>query len=376
MNILYVISNKDYKILHITYINNLVPRLYMIKTSWDKLEEVFPDIIKDNERYRLILENIMLSSNNKLLYTPIGFPIDTFLNLLLIRIFNITAPFNKTEHIWEKSINYVENQYYIDIDLMNPENIKNIEKITTFLLHIICSKNVKMKKHFIVIKHIDLLSSLFCDFRIILEKYSHNVVFICTTHFITKIDAPVKSRFSRFRIPLFTFDEIQNIFCNYLKISMNDYLLETKTRNIIKAIFISEIERHPASSEILTKEFVELNFPPFIEFIKTYDKNKNNLEEIRGLSYKCCQFNISILQIVQDFLRIVDYETYYLNIRYPYPQVYSCSLHNQDNNIENIKSKLKCEIIKIGTDVDYLLSQTNKCKEPLYIENLLCLLLI
>jgi hypothetical protein len=163
---------------------------------------------------------------------------------------------------------------------------------------------------------------------------------------------------------------------------MNDYLLETKTRNIIKAIFISEIERHPASSEILTKEFVELNFPPFIDFIKTYDKNKNNLEEIRGLSYKCSQFNISILQIVQDFLRIVDYETYYLNIRYPYPQVYSCSLHNQDDNIdnktniENIKSKLKCEIIKIGTDVDYLLSQTNKCKEPLYIENLLCLLLI
>jgi hypothetical protein len=175
---------------------------------------------------------------------------------------------------------------------------------------------------------------------------------------------------------------------------MNDYLLETKTRNIIKAIFVSEIERHPASSDILTKEFVELNFPPFIEFIKTYDKNKNNLEEIRGLSYKCCQFNISILQIVQDFLRIVDYETYYLNIRYPYPQVYSCSLHNQDDNkdnkynkdnidnkdnktkIDNIKSKLKCEIIKIGTDVDYLLSQTNKCKEPLYIENLLCLLLI
>jgi hypothetical protein len=142
---------------------------------------------------------------------------------------------------------------------------------------------------------------------------------------------------------------------------MNDDLVETKPRNIIKAIFISEIERHPASSEILTKEFVELNFPPFVEFIKTFNKNKNNLEDIRGLSYKCCQFNISILQIVQDFLRLVDFGGYYLNIR---------------DTDADAKNKLKCEIIKIGTEIDYLLSQTNKCKEPLYIENLLCQLLV
>lgn len=332
-----------------------------MKTVWDKLEEVFPDIIRDHETYRLILKHIELSPNNKLLYTPNGFPIDLYLNALLIKILNINTHFNNTEHIWDKNIIYVENQYYIDIDLMNPENIKNIEKITPFLLHIISSKNVKMKKHVIVIKHIDLLSSVFCEFRIILERFSHNVEFICTTHYITRIEAPIKSRFSRFRIPLFTFEEIQGIFTNYLEISMNDDLVETKPRNIIKAIFISEIERHPASSEILTKEFVELNFPPFIDFIKTFNKNKNNLEDIRGLSYKCCQFNISILQIVQDFLRLVDFGDYYLNIR--------------DMNAD-AKNKLKCEIINIGTEIDYILSQTNKCKEPLYIENLLCQLLV
>jgi hypothetical protein len=251
---------------------------------------------------------------------------------------------------------------------MNPENIKNIEKITSFLLHIISSKNVKMKKHYIVIKHIDLLSALFYDFRIILEKYLHNVVFICTTHFITKIELPIKSRFSTFRIPLFTFDEIQDIFSNHLNISMNDYLLEIKTRNIIKALFISEIERHPSSADILTKDFVEFNFPPFVDFIKNYNKSKNNLYDIRSISYKCCQFNVSILQIIQDFIRLVDYGTYYLNIRYSYTY--------DIDNIETIKNKLKFEIIKIGLDIEYLLTQTNKCKEPLYIENLLCQLLI
>lgn len=343
----------------------------MIKTNWDKLEEVFPDIINTNKRYKLIMDNILLSSNNKLLYTPIGFPIDIYLNTLLIRIFDIKAPFNKTEHTWDKSIIYIENQYYIDIDLMNPENIKNIEKITSYLLHIIGSKNVKMKKHYIVIKHIDLLSELFCDFRIILEKYSHNVVFICTTHYITKLETPIKSRFSTFRVPLFTFEEIQDIFSNHLNITMNDHLLETKPRNIIKAIFISEIERHPSSDEILTKDFVEFNFPPFVEFIKNYNKNKNNLDDIRGLSYKCCQYNVSILQIIQDFIKLVDYGTYYLNIRCSYIQQYPH--HTFDDTMKN---DLKNEIIKIGMDIDYLLSQTNKCKEPLYIENLLCQLLI
>jgi hypothetical protein len=342
----------------------------MIKNNWDKLEEVFPLIIDNNNRYKLILKHILisLSSNNKLLYTPIGFPIDSFLNTLLIHFFNIKQHFNNTEHIWEKCITYNENQYYIDIDLMNPENIKNIEKITTFLLHIISSKNVKMKKHYIVIKHIDLLSSLFCDFRIILEKYSHNVVFICTTHYITRLEPPIKSRFSTFKIPLFTFEEIQNIFSNYLNISMNDYLFETKPRNIVKALFISEIERHPSSSEVLTKEFVEYNFPPFVDFIKDYNKNKNNLDDIRMLSYKCCQYNISILQIIQDFIRLVDLGTYYINIRY--------NLCEDIINDIDIKKNLKCEIIKIGADIDYLLSQTNKCKEPLYIENLLCQLLL
>jgi hypothetical protein len=345
----------------------------MVKTNWDKLEDVFPDIINNNTRYKLILENILLSSNNKLLYTPIGFPIDSYLNTLLIRLFNITAPFNKTEHIWEKSIIYVENQYYIDIDLMNPENIKNIEKITSFLIHIISSKNVKMKKHYIVIKHIDLLSSIFCEFKIIFEKYSHNVVFICTTHYITKLETPIRSRFSTFRIPLFTFEEIQDIFSNYLNISMNDYLLETKPRNIIKAIFIAEIERHPLADEVLTREFVEFNFPPFVDFIKDYNKNKNNLDDIRGLSYKCCQYNISILQIIQDFIKLVDFGSYYINIKVG---SYQYDANAAIANIDIIKKELKCEIIKIGMAIDYLLSQTNKCKEPLYIENLLCQLLI
>ena len=58
---------------------------------------------------------------------------------------------------------------------MNPENSKNIDKITPFLLHIIKHKNIGLEKHYIIIKNIDLLSRIFYDFRILLEKYSHNI---------------------------------------------------------------------------------------------------------------------------------------------------------------------------------------------------------
>jgi hypothetical protein len=73
----------------------------------------------------------------------------------------------------------------------------------------------------------------------------------------------------------------------------------------------------------------------------------------------------------KDFIKLVDYGTYYLNIRCSH--VYDI---NDIKNMDIIKNNLKFEIIKIGLDIDYLLSQTNKCKEPLYIENLLCQLLI
>ena len=50
--------------------------------------------------------------------------------------------------------------------------------------------------------------------------------------------------------------------------------------------------------------------------------------------------------------------------------IYELSINNHSKNL------LKMEIVKIGEEVEYMLSQTNKCPEPIYIENLLCKLLI
>jgi hypothetical protein len=337
----------------------------MIKSAWEKLQEKFPDIIYNNKKYYDIVRNILLSPNNILVYCAYGFPIDLMVEVVLMKKFN-KKQFYRTPYIWDKSIHYNENQHFIEIDLMNPENIKNIEKITNFLLHIVNTKSINFNKHLIILKHINLLYRHYYEFRILLEKFQNNITFIATSHHISKIEMPILSRFRNFRVPLFSFEEITDIYENYLDMSINEYLAITKTRDIIKCIFITDNETIPNSNELITKTFVKYNYPPFVDFVKTF--NSKNLEEIRNLSYKCCQYNITISKIIHDFIKLVDEDgDHYFNIKYP---------KIAKKNYKSCKDKLKIEIIKIGTNIDYILSQTNKCKEPIYIENLLCQLLI
>lgn len=336
----------------------------MIKSAWEKLQEKFPEIIRNNKIYNDIVKNILLSPNNLLLYCAYGFPIDLIIDAILIEKFK-KINFYRTAHIWDKSIYYNENQDFIEIDLMNPDNIKNIDKLTKFLLHIVNTKNISLDKHLIILKHIDLLYRHYYEFRILLERFSNNITFISTTHHISKIETPIRSRYSLFRIPLFTFAEINDIYINYLDMSVNEYLALNETRDIVKCIFITDNESLP-NQELITKTFVNYNYPPFVDFIKTF--NAKNIDDIRNLSYKCCQYNISISKIIHDFIKLVDEEGEYL-LKIKYPKI-------AKKNHTLYKNNLKKEIISIGADIDYMLSQTNKCKEPIYIEKLLCQLLI
>ncbi len=286
----------------------------MIKSAWEKLQEKFPEIIRNKKIYNDIVANILLSPNNLLLYCAYGFPIDLIIDTILIEKFK-KINFYRTAHIWDKSIYYNENQDFIEIDLMNPDNIKNIDKLTKFLLHIVNTKNISLDKHLIILKHIDLLYRHYYEFRILLERFSNNITFISTTHHISKIETPIRSRYSLFRIPLFTFAEINDIYINYLDMSVNEYLASNETRDIVKCIFITDNESLP-NQELITKTFVNYNYPPFVDFIKTF--NAKNIDDIRNLSYKCCQYNISISKIIHDFIKLVDEEgEYLLKIKYP-----------------------------------------------------------
>ena len=90
----------------------------MIKSAWEKLQEKFPEIIRNNKIYNDIVKNILLSPNNLLLYCAYGFPIDLIIDAILIEKFK-KINFYRTAHIWDKSIYYNENQDFIEIDLIS-----------------------------------------------------------------------------------------------------------------------------------------------------------------------------------------------------------------------------------------------------------------
>ena len=308
------------------------------------LEKNFKNIINDNDELLKIFKFIINYDNNILLYSTRGFPLDLLIDEILKEKYKLNKLI-KTEKIWEKSVIYYENQYFFEIDLMNPSLPKDYSFLTKFILHILKNRNLTSNKHIIIIKHINILREYYSVFKILLESYSQNAFFICTTYSISGIEDPIISRFTPFRIRLFKNVEIQNIFNKYFDKPLNHNLITNSTRNLIFAVFIANIEN--SEPHLITKEFCTLNFPPLYDFIKNFNKKNYNLEKIRSLSYSCFQYNIKICDIVFDILKII-----------------------------NTNTKKKEEIIRIGADLEHKLLLTNKGREPIYIETLLCYILL
>ena len=303
---------------------------------WIKLKNNFKNIINEIPEFNIIFQKYANYEYNLLLYSYIGYPIELLIDEFIKIKFNIQI-LNKKELIWNKNVPYFENQYFFEIDLNNPNIPNDYSFLTEMILFIIKNKPVTGNKHLIILKNIDKLDEYAFAFRIILEKFYNNVYFICTTHKISKIESPIKSRFSLIRLRLFTNEEITLIFNKYL----NSEQVICNNRNIIFCIFLSQVKIN--EPHLITTEFCNFNYPLIQNFLET----KYDLYDIRQLSYKLSQYNLSIMDITNDFIKIY-----------------------KNNNMKLI------ELIKIAANVDYILTISNKGREPIYIENLLCQILI
>lgn len=314
---------------------------------WEKFHFNFGKIVNEIEDYKRIIDlaSYPFYQYNILFYACKGFPFDLFIDEIIKRKFNIqTTYLYKTEHIWNKTIIYNENQHFIEIDLENPNMCsKKFDEITYMLLSIIKTKTVDNKKHLIIIKNIEKLNEHFHSFRILLERYSNNCYFFCFTTKINNIENPIKSRFSMFRLRLFTLKEIQNIFNNYLECDLNKDFISNinKNRDIFFAIFIAQTEINEPL--LVSPDFCHFNYPP-IKTLVLSKKKSLGLMDIRQLSYKYCQYNYKICDIVQDLLLL-------------------------------FKNKRDI-ILKTAVKIEILLNQSNKGREPIYIEALLAQILI
>ena len=227
----------------------------------NELENNFYNIIESNNELIKIFNFIKYFNNNILLYSNNGFPLDLFINELIKKKFNISSIYKK-ESIWDKNITYYENKYFFEINLIDPNSCKNYELLTNFIGYLVKIKNIYNEKHLVIIKHIDFFNEQFSILKILLEKYSSNVYFICTTFKISNIENAIISRFTYFRIPQFKTHEIELIFNKILNKKFNKILSKSNCRNLIFAIFISEIE--DKEPHLITEEFCNLKSPTAI----------------------------------------------------------------------------------------------------------------
>lgn len=267
-------------------------------TLWNTFYTYFEEFIELIPSYKFIhlqlLNNDIDTSSNILTYGHCGFPHILLLEFTIAKMFKTTFPITKRTHVWN-DLPYVETDYYFEIDMQHPEFPKDIDTIIVFLLSIIKNKCIYISRHIFILKNIDVIHNNNSQaFRVILERFSGNVLFIATTNKINMIERPILSRMLLFRIPIPSEEEQKSILHKLTNKKNIRYL----GRNLIKNIFFNE------TTNISNLKIPTLLYPPIDEFVQK-DKDKDS---VRKFSYKLYQHCITIPDIVKDLITYIDDE--------------------------------------------------------------------
>ena len=266
------------------------------------------------------------SYQNILLYGTEGIPLDNLVSFALSKRFGTVE--NKT-HIYSKDIVYQENPYYFTVDMNNPSlNLtKDPECMASFLKSIVSHPCIHNNKHIFVLLNIDtaFTKESVYTFRVLLERFSSNVIFIGTTYHISKIEPPLKSRLLCLRVPLLSHTSVSKLL-RIVNLTPID-----NERNLYRAFFMAWISKqHPDIAQ-----HVRWNIPTLAEGLPS------GPEELRSLSQKIYINGITIAQIADDLLRLIK------------------------------NDKQKAALISKAAYIDAMVSRTDGHRMSLYIELLL-----
>jgi hypothetical protein len=288
---------------------------------WSEFTSRFHDMISVSQDHmniaNMLIQNTWDDITNIMMYGSVGFPYPQFVDYILTKKF---GAFNKTKCVFAKTMVYYETPYYFEIDMLHPDNKKAMDELQEFVKFITSSKCIHMNsKHVIVIHNIHEIKDKYA-FRVLLERFSHNALFIgITTHFAS-IEMPLQSRFFNIRVRLFTVDEIRRMF------EILGHKFEPSSRNIYRQIaLLSDPELHR-----------QLYYPPISEL---FQKGTPSILDVRKVAYKCCQLNIPFHLIVSDLLQFIS-----------------------DTD--------KHWFISKAANIEHSLASTNKGRDALYFESL------
>ena len=196
------------------------PTLQTLHQVWATFNERYDDVLAllpfHQHRLQHLTQAWDATMPNVLLYGCDGFPYFPFWQRLIYT--PLGRPVPPTHFVrrasWGPSTSsstnaqmpYYETDLYIHIELRHPNMPKDVGVIIDFLKHVLPSRCIHFDKHIVVLQDIDVLcrkeGGAVAVLKILLERFAHNVWFICTTHRIDALEGPIQSRFLCVRLPL------------------------------------------------------------------------------------------------------------------------------------------------------------------------------
>lgn len=270
---------------------------------------------------------------NVLLYGSEGFPQPVLWDIALQ---SKHGTFHRNTCVWEKQWIYEETPYFFELDFMNPGQPKDIDSLGDFFKEILRHPCIHAARHIFILKHIDFLCTRGYVYmmRVILERFSKNAWFICTTYHISAIESPIRSRFILMRVPLLTAGLIQDLF-NRAEVPLNEECVKHQITDMNVATFLSVVDPNLLPHPIA--DFCEYRAPFLLSVLQTPSPS---ISQIRAITQKLSVHGYSLSQITQDLLHYV-------------------------------KPKDQHDFLHKAVEIEYMYICTEKYRKPLYIELLL-----
>jgi hypothetical protein len=263
---------------------------------------------------------------NLLFYGASHFPLEYMAYALL----NVQIPI-KRKHLWEEKLPYYECESFFEIQCNHPSMPKNYDILCDFMKHILTSQCIHHNKHIMILRDVDIITQSEYHFalRVLLERFSHNVLFIATTHHISKLETPLISRFMIIRIPQPSMEDIYAIG-KWLAptIDPSSYVRE---RNLLATMFRLYLRTQGHDLELLLED----------KDLEQFLSKTRSFEEVRQFAYRTFQKGVPFAEFCSHLITYVK------------------------------PSKHQSTLVRELSSLEHSLALSSKGREPIYYEKAL-----
>ena len=262
-----------------------------------KFSEISPDLPVYNEAIELIRAGFEDDAPNVLLYGTKGLPHTLLWDAAVRRKYGV---FHRTPCTWNKSWVYNETPFFFEVDLAHPGQPKELDTLGEFLKEISSHTCMHSTRHVFFLKNVDIVCArgYACMFRVLLERYSQNAWFVCSTYKLGAMEPPLRSRFCLVRVPLLSPAQLQSL-CTQLGCDQGNVCSAHQIRNLAFALYLSRLisacDTLPYPMDVLTR----YNAP----FLHDVSPRSVTIDDIRTLTQKLCVHGYTISEVAHDFLK-------------------------------------------------------------------------